>query len=479
MRARAFFALGILLASAVTAFSKPHPAVISEADYRISAKDLNRARKMLEGPDVTLEFPNPSPGARWFPDASLGLFMHWGIHSTHGAQPSWNMIKGYRYAGDWHSREEYYGWALDWNPEHFRPEKYLRAAKEAGFSYAVLTTRHHDGYALWPSRYGIGVKQYMHGRDLVREYVNACRKTGMRVGFYFSPRDWHYPGDRPETEWDAATWGRRGPVADPEANRRDFERFFAYVLAQLEELLTNYGKIDVLWLDGMGWYGIPASGMCTEKVYAWIRSLQPDIVINDRWANIVDPGNPAGTGMRIGDFTTPFECVTPGYTPSEWWEHCHIWTDHGGGWGYNVQGEFRPLGWFLQELVASRSFGGNFLPNVGPSGDGDMHPNFYSAVAEVGEWMKVNGESVLGAGPTPGAERANVPLTTRGTDIWYAHLLSSFKGQVSVRTGKEPAEVTLLATGEALPYIYRGGFLSFSLDPSQRTEGCDVVKIVF
>ena len=287
-----------------------------------------------------------------------------------GAQPSWNMIKGYKWGGDYHSRQEYYDQA-----NHFKPgnyfESYLTAARDAGFKYAVLTTRHHDGYALWPSRYGIGVKQYLGGRDLVREYVDACHKTGMRVGFYFSPQDWHYPGYRPDTEWDVETWGKRGPVKDTVQNRKDFEKFFAYVIAQLEELLTNYGKIDVLWLDGMGWYGIPVSDLQTERVYAWIRSLQPDIVINDRWGNIVNPDNPAGTSMRIGDFTTPFECLTPTYVPSEWWEHCHIWTGKGGGWGYNTRGLFRPLSWFMEEFVASRSLGGNFLPNVGPSGSGD------------------------------------------------------------------------------------------------------------
>ena len=453
---------------------------IDPADYRVSGKDLKRARELLASPSAEVVFPNPSPGAQWYPSASLGLFMHWGIHSMIGAQPSWNMIKDYEWGGEYHSRQEYYDQANFFNPQ----DKdffghYLRAAREAGFRYAVLTTRHHDGYALWPSRYGIGVKQYMHGRDLVREYVDACHQTGMRVGFYYSPRDWHYPGDRPDSEWDVATWGRRAPVKDTVQNRKDFEKFFAYVIAQLEELLTNYGKIDVLWLDGMGWYGIPAQDLCTEKVYAWIRSLQPDIVINDRWANIVDPDNPAGTSMRIGDFTTPFECLTPTYVPSQWWEHCHIWTGKGGGWGYNAKGLFRPLSWFMEEFVASRSLGGNFLPNVGPSGSGDMHPNFYKQIALLKDWMDTGEESLIGCGPTPGVELSNVPLTTRGEDIWYAHVLPRFKGQVSVKTGRRPYSVTLLRTREKVSFIYRDGFLNFKLPDSMRGGVDDVVKICF
>ena len=449
---------------------------IDSRDYKISKKDMRSAKELLEAPLQTVIFPNPSEGAQWFPSASLGLFLHWGIHSMIGAQPSWNMIKGYRWGGEYHSRQEYYDQANHFAPGNYF-EKYLSAAREAGFKYAVLTTRHHDGYALWPSRYGIGVKQYMGGRDLVREYVDACHATGMRVGFYFSPQDWHYPGYRPDTEWDVATWGKRGPVQDSVQNRKDFEKFFAYVIAQLEELLTNYGRVDVLWLDGMGWYGIPVSDLQTERVYAWIRSLQPDIVINDRWGNIVNPDNPAGTSMRIGDFTTPFECLTPTYVPSEWWEHCHIWTGKGGGWGYNTRGLFRPLSWFMEEFVASRSLGGNFLPNVGPSGTGDMHPNFYKEIAGLKEWMATGEESLIGCGPTPGVERSNVPLTTRGQDIWYAHLLGGFKGQVSVKTDRAPYSVVLLRNRKPVEYIYRDGFLNFKLPESMRGGVDDVVKI--
>ena len=469
---------------------------IDSRDYRVSRKDRARAKELLApAADGKLVFPNPAPGAQWFPSASLGLFLHWGIHSMIGAQPSWNMIKGYEWGGEYHSRQEYYDQANHFAPGNYF-EKYLSAARDAGFKYAVLTTRHHDGYALWPSRYGIGVKQYMGGRDLVREYVDACHATGMRVGFYFSPQDWHYPGYRPDTEWDVATWGKRGPVQDSVQNRKDFEKFFAYVIAQLEELLTNYGRVDVLWLDGMGWYGIPVSDLQTERVYAWIRSLQPDIVINDRWGNIVNPDNPAGTSMRIGDFTTPFECLTPTYVPSEWWEHCHIWTGKGGGWGYNTRGLFRPLSWFMEEFVASRSLGGNFLPNVGPSGTGDMHPNFYKEIAGLKEWMATGEESLIGCGPTPGVELSNVPLTTRGlpagsglvaagspeaaaADIWYAHVLPRFKGQVSIKTGRAPVSVVLLRNRKPVEYIYRDGFLNFKLPESMRGGVDDVVKIYF
>ena len=183
--------------------------------------------------------------------------------------------------------------------------------------------------------------------------------------------------------------------------------------------------------------------------------------------------------MRVGDFTTPFECTTPTYVPSAWWDHCDIWTGKGGGWGYNKEGVFKPVSWFMTELVATRSLGGNFLPNVGPAGSGDMHPNFYKETEEIASWMKTGAESVFGTDPTPGVELSNAPLTRRGDDIWYVHVLPSVKGQVSVRTGRKPLKATLLQTGESVPFMFRDGFVAFRLSEGQRTEMDDVVKLEF
>ena len=492
--------------------------LVDQKWYDIQKADVDKAEAIISKifkKHVT--FPNPAKGAQWFPDASLGLFMHWGIHSPIGAQPSWAMIKGYRWNGGYNSPEEYYGQAKTFNPD-YHPIKYLKEAKEAGFQYAVMTARHHDGYSLWPSKYGFGVKQFIPGRDLIKEYVDACREAGLKVGLYYSPRDWMFPGDRTDAWFDVETWADSRPKVTPEEDHTNYMKFLGYVIAQLEELLTNYGKIDILWLDGMGWTGITEH--YSEQIYSWIRTLQPDIVVNDRWANIVDPDNPAGTSARIGDFTTPFECIKPTYRPSEWFEHCHIWTCGGGGWGYDRTQTFRPLSWFFEEYVASRSLGGNFLPNVGPDGEGNMSDRFYARLDSLKAWRAHSGESLEGAGPTPGVELSNVPLTTRLSgkasrkgarrtrtyslpqkgDIWYAHLLPDFTGQVSVMTssaagsrhsttnrhhdpsrsnGLRPVSVTLLRTGEPVPHMFIGGAILFKLSPSDRTKTDDVVKIQF
>lgn len=450
---------------------------IHPEDYDISQKDIARARQLIETPLAEpVVFPNPSAGAQWFPTAGLGLFMHWGIHSVEGVQPSWNMIKGFRYAGrNPHSRKTYYAMARKFKPKNYLPARYLKACKEAGFTYAVLTSRHHDGYALWPSKYGIGTKQYLNGRDLIREYVDACRKTGLRVGIYYSPRDWHYPGQMRDEEFVEKTRKNLFPITDSTQNEKDYVKFLGYVMAQLEELLTNYGKIDLLWLDGMGWRGVQEKN--TEKIYAWIRSLQPHIVINDRWANLVDPDNPDGTSVRIGDFTTPFECTPPTYLPYKWWEYEDLWTS-GGGWGYDKKGKFRSMGWFFRSLTAARSLGGNFLVNIGPDRNGNMHPNFYHMMDSLTTWMIYGKESVAGTQMTPGPELANVPLTSRGQDTLYAHILPNSKAQISIKTGRKPKEVLLLRTLKSLPFIYREGYLHFTVPKQQRTKMDDVTRII-
>ncbi len=466
--------LSLFIWSAATALAQLN--AYPEA-YVIDREDIRRAQQVIDTPlKQKVLMPNPDPRAQWYPEASLGLFMHWGIHSVAGAQPSWDMIANYRYGGKVSPPDKYYALAEQFNPQHYDPDKWLKAAKAAGFTYAVLTTKHHDGYALWPSKYGIGTQQYMHGRDLLKPYVDACRANGLKVGFYFSPRDWHYPGLMVPNEYDADKWHDIPPITDSVANYRAYVQFLGFVLKQMEEILSRYGKIDLLWLDGMHFRGV--SDMHTQQVYAWIRSLQPGIVINDRWSNLVNPDDPNGRGVRIGDFTTPFECTLPTYVPSRWWEHCDIWTSGGGGWGYDKTGTFRPLSWFFDHLAACRSLGGNFLPNVSPGPDGEMHPKYYENLKNIAGWMQHSGESLIGASPSPGPERSNVMITTRGKN-WYLHLLPGFTQQVSVKTDKPPLTVTLMRTGESLPYSYLDGFIHLTIPAGKRTEMDDVVKVRF
>lgn len=367
------------------------------------------------------------PDAQWFPRAGFGLFVHWGIHSTAGIEPSWAMMKNcpwqqdyYDYLG-WNKylgRDNYYNLLNEFDPSNYNPEKWIKAAADAGMTYAVITTKHHDGFALWPSEYGeLSTKQYLEGRDLIRPFVEACRRHGLKVGFYFSPRDWGYPGFPQSMDY-------RKPYEfpdgwTPERNREAFEAFYRYTVGQLSELLTRYGPVDLLWFDGMGWQGI--DDIHTEKTLAWVRHIQPHIVINPRWGG-------------VGDFETP-EVTLPEDAPDGWWENCISWSGH---WGYSPNAPFQSNMWVMTRLVNIRSWGGNLLLNIGPAGDGTMRPEYYRGLAEIGAWMKKCGDTLIGADPVRDwADFCNVPITSR-QGVWYLHVLPLHNGAVKVYNVTEP-----------------------------------------
>ncbi len=233
-------------------------------------------------------------------------------------------------------------------------------------------------------------------------------------------------------------------IADTAKNQRDFEQFFAYTAGQIHELLTRYGKIDLLWFDGMGWAGI--SDIHERETLAWIRSLQPGIVLNDRWG-------------RLGDYSTP-EWDFPEGPPAGWWENCISWKGH---WGYDPRAPFRSPEWVIDRLVRARAWGGNLLLNIGPRPDGAMPEGFDARCAQIGAWMDRFKESVIGAEMGPGAPRTEYPVTTRG-DVWYVHLPVPPK-TLELRHVDEPASVVRMKTGEPLPVSYAPGLLRVKLPP--------------
>jgi len=388
---------------------------------------------------------NSHPDAQWFPDAGLGLFVHWGIHSVAGIQPSWAMVKDYPYGyePEYSPFDRYIRLAERFDPQAYDPDRWIGEAAAAGCRYAVLTAKHHDGFALWPSAYGrYSTRNHLGGRDLLEPYVEACRKHGLKVGLYFSPRDWSYPGypldfldfdaSRPRPEHEE--------IADPAANLRAFEQFYAHTLGQIRELLTRYGQVDVLWFDGIDWPGI--EDFHTAETLDAIRDLQPGILVNDRW-------------RRTGDFETP-ECHLPAGRPKGWWEACDIWPY--GHWGYVPSEEFKPLSWFFERLTRCRAWGGNFLFNVGPRPDGTMPEPYGRLLGEVAEWMSHSGESLLQAGETPDDIKAN-RLLTRRDDLLYVHSLSGDAGAVHVEGISEPRAVIHLRTGASPRWTWSEGIL--------------------
>lgn len=325
------------------------------------------------------------PDAHWFFEpVQLGLFIHFGISTVGGdVDISWGMMDNperKKKGNGFLTPRNYWTLAEKFNPEKYNPEEWLSAAKEAGFTYAVFTTRHHDGFAMWPSDASdFSTKNYMNGRDLVGEYVAACRKVGLRVGLYYSPPDWkinrkymsfmtgshseQYP-DRPYKDID------HNPIDElPQMPPEHFAKYANYVNAQVRELLTRYGKIDLLWFDGT------IADVSKAITIDEIRALQPQIVVNDRlWG--------------VGDYSSQYECGLPSEQPSVPWETCHIW-HVGGGWSYVINADkYRALEDTMHKYDVVKKFGGNLLLNIAPRADGSVPDAYYKSVKEFGDKLK-------------------------------------------------------------------------------------------
>jgi alpha-L-fucosidase len=451
------------------------------------------------------------PDAQWFPDAAFGLFLHWDPSSVKGINIGWSVIPGRRIAArkepfspeevqrivreDDYNLEgkrwpvtpnQYWALAKDFQPDRYDPDKWLRAAKAAGFTYAVLTTKHHNGFALWPSQYGdFNTKTYMGGRDLLAEFVAACRRNGLKVGFYFSGPDWHFDRDyfnflyhgneHPEIPaLDADLKPRTNPPAAEQ--RAAHQRAYAeMVKGQIEELLTKYGKIDVIWFDGK-----PAVPNAEKLVTAdRIRQLQPGIVINPRLHG-------------SGDYVT-YERNLPAdidkirtAARQTWAEFCNTWT---GNWSYVPQ-PFRSNAFILGQLARSRSLGINYLLGIGPMASGDLEPEAYANMQVVADWMKINGAAIK-AKPLGAGETSNVPATADATSR-YLFALRTFQGNgmldkdllpaaderlTFTGVAGKPARVILLDGGSPLPHTFADGTVTIVLPAAKRTKLVDVVRI--
>ncbi|WP_135546431.1 alpha-L-fucosidase [Paenibacillus cymbidii] len=395
---------------------------------------------------------NPHPDAQWFGQAGLGLFLHWGLSSVHGGiDLSWGMMQGTSW--DQHlagtnklGHRDYFALADRFNPKRYDPDRWLSAAAEAGFKYAVLTAKHHEGYALWPSRYGdFGTRSHMQGKNLVLAYAEACRRHGLKVGLYYSPPDWYF-----NREYMAFHFDR------PDKPKPDGweTRFHAYLRGQIEELLTCFGPIDLLFFDG----GPPCISI--EQIRAW----QPGIVVNPRMHG-------------YGDYLTP-ECKLPPEKPEGWWELCENWTDSAGSWGYMKEERYRSTGYVLARYVKVRAWEGNYLLNVAPDGNGELPELCYRRMLELKEWMKMNGEAVNGVTGIPVPEACNVPATRSG-NTWYCHLLPCHEGVIRIQGITCPQSVTLLWIRQEAAVAFADRTLTIEVPDNFRTEQVDVVKVVW
>jgi len=431
------------------------PAAASRADNAATEREAKGQHAQIGVAEAKQDAKHTqNPDAQWFPEAGLGLFLHWDEASVRCLETSWPMMAGtgifwshpikvikddpaefariirekdYNLTGQKPqiTPNEYWALAKEFNPTNFHPEVWLKKAKAAGFQYAVLTTKHHNGFALWPSAYGgFNTKDTpMRGRDLLKEYVEGCHAAGLKVGFYFSGPDWHFDRDYMNYLYGGTAARYRGklpelgPDHEPRVLNHTPEEIAAHhqalkemVCGQIEELLTRYGKIDVIWFDGGPSHPDGGKIFPIER----IRALQPGIVINPRFHG-------------HGDYITPEGHLPEGLRlkSDEWGELCSCWA---GSWSY-TRNPFRPLNDVVGELVRCRAAGINNLLDIGPMSDGNLPPEAYPNLERLGAWMRVNGEAIYGTRALQGRETASVPASSKG-DVRYLYLIPPKSGRM-------------------------------------------------
>jgi alpha-L-fucosidase len=331
----------------------------------------------------------------WWRQARFGMFIHWGLYAVPAGQWKGEKVSG---IGEWIMERaqipvsEYEQLARQFNPVKFDAEQWVQIAKNAGMKYIVITSKHHDGFCLWDTKYTDYdvVDAAPFKRDILGELSEACRKNGIKLCFYHSIMDWHHPDAQ------APFYPKYNDTSKSNPN---FDRFVEYYLkGQIKELVQNYGPLGILWFDGewvrdwsreMGW-----------DMYEYCLGLQPDVIVNNR----VGGGRQGMQGLSksdefAGDYGTPEQEIPATGIPGLDWETCMTMNDT---WGFKSDdNNWKSREDLLRKLVDIASKGGNFLLNVGPTAEGLIPGPSVERLAAIGEWMKVNSESIYGTTASP------------------------------------------------------------------------------
>ena len=472
---------------------------------------------IVDDPSKEVKHTN-NPGAQWFAHAGLGMFIHWGINSINEIDASWPMMPGASIirhtpkldstevrkimeAGDYLAfndckkngncitANQYWEQAKKFNPSAYDPDTWAKLAKAAGMTYMVLTTRHHDGFALWPSKFGdFNTKNYMGGKDLVKEYVTACRKYGLKVGLYYSGPDWYfnrdfqsflYHGvarDYPNSKVPSldADLHPRTTIKTAEEKQKHYEDVAVYIKGQVEELLTNYGQVDMIWFDGAP--DIPKGNDAWKRCITMeqIRQLQPGIVVSPRF-------------FGYGDYKT-FEGdkSVPDQVQTNWAELCATIQNY--GWGYIGSQPLKSTAYLMNQLAVCSENNANLLLNFGPTKEGVFSDGMVKSLNEIATWMKVNKIATTGTHALEAGEQASVPATaskqhrylfvmTPTSNSIKPPVLPLTAETVTFKTSKAVKSIQLLGRAEKIKYEEKNGTITIQVPAAIRSINGDVLDV--
>lgn len=408
---------------------------------------------------------------KWFQEARFGLFIHWGVYSILG-DGEW-VMNNQNIAID-----EYEKLPTFFNPTEFDADEWVRMAKDAGMKYITITSRHHDGFSMFDSKatdYTI-VKRSPYKKDILKLIADACQKEGIKLFFYYSLLDWHDDNYFPR--------GRTGTKIPGRSNEGDWNKYIAFMKAQLTELLSNYGKIAGIWFDGhwdqKEWDGKRFGALKVDwhydEIYKLIHDLQPHCLIgnNHHLAPIKGedfqmferdlPGqNTTGFGTDVSDLgQLPFEtCKTIN-----------------GSWGFNLKDrKHKSSAELIQYLVKASSHNSNLLLNVGPMPNGKIQEKHVNSLAEMGQWLRTFGASIYGTTSGPVQHGDSIRSTQKGKDV-YLHFLKEQVGDIHIKGfNRKIKNVAFFGSEDPVKFSLRNDVLKFEI-PEEKVDKIDTIVVL-
>jgi alpha-L-fucosidase len=404
--------------------------------------------------------PENLKNREWFQDAKFGLFIHWGVYSVLG-DGEWVMnnqqipIKTYEKLPSF------------FNPTQFDPLAWVQMAKEAGMRYITITSKHHDGFAMFDSKvsdYNI-VKKTPYGKDVLKMLAEECKKQGIKLFFYHSQLDWHHPDYFPRG-FTGADWTGRD-------EKGDMNKYLDYMDAQLSELLTNYGEVGGIWFDGM-WDKKDADWRL-NKTYSLIHQLQPGALVGSNHHRAPYDGE----DFQMFEKDLPGHNTT-GFAPEQKVgdlpkETCETINN---SWGFNLRdASYKSRRELIQYLVKAAGYGANFLLNVGPMPNGKIQPEHVALLQQMGEWTKQYGETIYGTRGGPLSAREWGVMTRKGNKI-YVHVLNWQDETLTLpKLGKKVISAKLFIDQSVLKFLENDFGLSLQIPKTKMDEVDTVIEL--